>query len=179
MFCAKCGNELAEGMEFCGKCGTKVNAVPVATTATSSPSDSVQGTAPQLGGAGNTTLPKLYNPNAAGNLSLLFTPVFGSWCIWCNCQTLGLADNAKRSLFWMIANIVVVLVVLFAPLPGRSAQVIYLLMLVVWNFAEARKQNKYLTDNKIAYEKCGWGKPILVTIGIMILFYGCLFWFYR
>jgi hypothetical protein len=112
--------------------------------------------------------PKLWNPNAAANWSLLFTPVFGAWLHAKNWSELGQSDRHKKSMSWVYISIVLAIAVLFFL---DNAQLISIIYLFVWYFASGRGQVKYLKENNINYEKKSWGKVILYGIVGLIIYY--------
>ena len=44
---------------------------------------------------------KLWNPNAAANLAILFSPIFSAWLMAKNWHELGKPDEAKKSMMWV------------------------------------------------------------------------------
>ena len=44
---------------------------------------------------------KLWSPNATANLALLFTPIFSAWLMAKNWEELGKPDEAKESMTWV------------------------------------------------------------------------------
>lgn len=104
--------------------------------------------------------PALWNPNAAGNWSLLFTPVFGSFLVWKNWQAIG---EARGGLVWFIVSLVLVLPSIL--LPGSA-----LLYLIVWYYSSVRPQARFVRDRWGAdYPRRPWGVPLLVGFGIWIV----------
>jgi hypothetical protein len=114
----------------------------------------------------------LWNPNAAANWSLLFTPVFGAWLHAENWKTLNEPEKAKKSMQWVYVGIsVVIFTVLFSEDLGGIPTFIFLLL---WYFTSARKQSKYIQEKEIEYDQKSWQKPLLLGVGgIAVLF--CVF----
>jgi len=89
--------------------------------------------------------PALWNPTAAANWSLLFSPVFGAWVQMKNWTTLGETRRAAAAKGWLIASAVLILGLTFAGiLMPRSA------------IAE-----RFGAD----YPRRGWGQPLLWGLG--------------
>ncbi len=157
--CPSCGEMIAETAKKCRFCGEVLDQsiAPVGGAGTGAviPPSSA-GVASTMDGA----KPLLYNPNVAGILSLFFTTVFGSWCLMRNYEALGASANANRSKIWIIISVIIYLL-LGTVIPMGVG----LVFVIVWYFCENRKQNIYLQENNIAYEKKGWLIPVLVAIG--------------
>ena len=95
---------------------------------------------------GGKVAPALWNPNAAANWSLLFSPIFGAFLHMKNWEELGEPDKAKASRQWVIAGIVVFVVL-----------------------ALARHQTAYVKARfgKV-YPRKGWSKPLaLAVLGVL------------
>jgi len=127
---------------------------------------------------GHEPAPALWNPNAAGNWSLLFSTIFGSYLHWKNEEAIGDARRIDTARRWFFASLAVVsLSVAFAvlsPATGRGAlRGINFLYLLVWYFSAAKPQAKYVEQRYgRSYPRRGWLKPILAAIG---LFFGVSF----
>ena len=111
--------------------------------------------------------PKLWNPNAAANWCIIFTPIFGSFLIARNWKELNQTQKSKNSMVWFYASIVTTLTLVcligfttYAPL----FRALPLLFLVIWYYVCAKKQVKFIKVNQINYEKKSWGKPLLFGI---------------
>jgi len=99
--------------------------------------------------------PPLWNPNACGNWSLLFTPVFGSFLVWKNWQ----AVDQPRGLAWFVVSVLMLLPTVIVPGVG-------LLYLIVWYFASVKPQARFVRERYgNDYPRRGWGKPLLVGFG--------------
>lgn len=120
--------------------------------------------------------PPLWNPAAAANWSLLFTPVFGAALHMKNWQALGEPEKARQAKGWMIGSIVYLVIAtgLAAVLPEtrnvdalmRSAG---LAMLLAWYFSSGRAQQKYVKERfGKDYARRGWGKPIGYTVLVFL-----------
>ena len=120
--------------------------------------------------------PRLWNPNAAANWSLLFSPAFGAFLHMKNWEALGDADRARTSRNWVIA----VLALLFGSLLLRllmpeskaidgATRLLGLGMLISWYVSSAKIQAKLVRERfGKDYPRRGWAVPILVTIGCFV-----------
>lgn len=126
--------------------------------------------------------PRLWNPNAAASWSLIFSPVFGALLQRSNWLAMGHPDKAARSLQWVWAYLVflVVTVGVSAVLPNEKAadlltRVAGLVFLVVWYYANGKEQvGLVLARYGRDYPRRSWWKPIgialLVAFGFVMLF---------
>ena len=116
---------------------------------------------------------KLWNPNAAANLALLFSPIFSAWLHSKNWHELGKPDEAKKSMMWVKLWIgflpVYLLLVVFAP--KFPAILLYLFLLIAWYYKLGKVQVTYVKDAAIIYEKKLWSKPILIGIAASIMWF--------
>ena len=116
---------------------------------------------------------KLWNPNAAANLALLFSPIFSAWLMAKNWQELGKPDEAKKSMTWVkiwvgflpVYLLVVVLV------PGIPMPLVYVILLVVWYYMLGKKQITHVKEAGIQYEKKEWGKPVLIALAATVVWF--------
>lgn len=124
----------------------------------------------------------IWNPNAIANWSLLLSPIFGAWLSYLNWQTLGEADKAATSRYWLAASILwITAIAIVISLAGNwtyrvAAIVGYILLLSAWYLAEGRKQNSYIKSRfSERYLKRGWQKPLTIALP---LFMACqlVFW---
>ena len=169
MFCQKCGESLQPDAEFCGKCGVPTSMAAVDLT--KPPSSAKVGT---RGDA-------IWNPNAASNWSIIFTPAFGSYLHALNWRTLGEEGRARSAMGWFYFSLAMLIVyilmgMLMAGEKGAdgATRVLALLYLIIWYFSAGRAQAKYV-KNKFGsdYPRRSWGKPLLVGI-VAILGYFAL-----
>jgi len=114
------------------------------------------------------TKPNLWNPNAAANWSVLFTPILGAWLHAKNWTTLGDLDQAKKSMYWVYAGFAVIVLCLF--LPDEVGYAPGFIFLVAWYLTAARKQMKYVKDKlNNEYERKPWRAPMkFAVIGLAI-----------
>ena len=118
--------------------------------------------------------PKLWNPNAATNWSVLFTPIFGAWLQAKNWEALGDAESAKKSMYWVYGGFAFLVLCLFLPdevgyLPG-------LIFLVAWYVTTARKQIKHVKETlSNDYERKSWATPMKYA-GIGLVVFSIIAW---
>lgn len=123
------------------------------------------------------TTPRLWNPNAAANWSLLFSPIFGAWVQARNWQALNQPGKARNSMMWVYFGFVFLLVVLFLPDGvGATPGIIFLL---VWYSSSGKGQAKLIKDQNINYEKKTWDRPLLLGLAGFIAYLSvavAIFW---
>ncbi len=121
-----------------------------------------------------TPAPALWNPNAAGLWSLLFSPAFGAFIHARNAETLGRLDEAKSNQKWFYASLAflgaVALLSVFAPnlgdAPARGAG---LVILLVWWLTLGNKQMAFVkATHGDSYPRKSWGKPLLIAFACLI-----------
>jgi hypothetical protein len=116
----------------------------------------------------NQVKPSLWSPNAAANWSLLFTPILGAWLHAKNWEALNEPEAAKKSMLWVYAGFVFLLVILF--LPDDAGSLPGLIFILAWYFTSAKKQVKYIKEKSIEYQKKSWGKPLLAGVAGILLY---------
>ena len=116
---------------------------------------------------------KLWNPNAAANLAILFSPIFSAWLMAKNWHELGKPDEAKKSMMWVKIWIgflpVYLLVAVLAP--DIPVIFVYLILLVAWYYKLGKKQITYVKEAGIQYEKKVWGKPVLIALAATVIWF--------
>ncbi|SMC27251.1 hypothetical protein SAMN02745857_02768 [Andreprevotia lacus DSM 23236] len=129
------------------------------------PSKADLSTAPLQGGEA----PALWNPDAAGNWSLLFTPVFGAILGYKNWVAIGDEEEARRAKVWVIVSALVVLVMLAIPQLAFP-------YLLVWYFAANRPHAKYVKERwGKDYPRRGWGKPLGIGVLCIVAVWAVVF----
>jgi len=109
-------------------------------------------------------IPTLWNPDAAGAWSLFFTPVFGSYLVLKNWQTLGRQVEVKLAWMWLVASAVLLIPMAFVPR-------LNLLFIVVWYFAWQKKQTDYVKKRwGRDYIRKGWGAPLLGGVAGLVVY---------
>ena len=114
--------------------------------------------------------PPLWNPNAAANWSLLFSPVFGAWLHWKNWQTLGEHQRADTARNWLMAAVVLLVAsVGIALTAGVGARALNFLFLLIWYFAAAKPQARLVKERYgDRYPRRGWWQPLGIAIGVLV-----------
>lgn len=116
--------------------------------------------------------PVLWNPEAAGAWSLIFNPVFGSILVLMNWQRLGVQDRIRNAQLWLGVSIVMLIALFFVP-PSLRA-LVSIGYLLVWYFAAAKPQAKYIQERwGKAYPRRSWMWPLLIAFGVVFAFF-CL-----
>ena len=123
---------------------------------------------------GSDQAPPLWNPNAAANWCLLFSPIFGAILQMKNWQALGEDDRAASSKRWAIGcGIATFLAMLMGaysattPNSNNGTSSYGIVILIVWYIANGRAQGKYVKERfGKDYPRRGWGMPILIAIGV-------------
>ena len=120
--------------------------------------------------------PPLWNPSTAGAWSLIFNPVFGSILILMNWQALDNKEKIRGSQIWLALSVIVLLAVLFLPLPSPFGSVISLTYLLIWYFSSAKQQANYIQEKwGKNYAKRSWLWPLVIAIVVMVILYGSIF----
>ena len=125
-------------------------------------------------------IPALWNPNAAANWSLLFSPVFGAVLHMKNWQALGESEKASRSKAWAIGSLLflVGVTVVAALLPdsaglNTATRASGLALLVTWYVQGAKAQIVYVKERYgKTYPRKGWALPLgvaMLCIGAFII----------
>jgi len=125
-------------------------------------------------------LPALWNPNAAANWSLLFTPAFGAYFHARNAEAMGRTNEAKANKVWFyisLAYLGFVLISNFIPaIPEGLFKLSALVLLFSWYFSLAKKQIRYVKETyRSGYDRKPWMKPLLISFGCLIGVYVVLF----
>ncbi|MCK5716420.1 MAG: pilin [Thiomargarita sp.] len=106
----------------------------------------------------------IWNPNAAVNWSLLFSPLFGSYIHALNWRTLGEEGRAKTEMIWfyvMLAIIILTSIMAMRTLDTVTVASSSFFLLFLWYFFSGRRQAKYVNEKLGAdYARCSWNKPL-------------------
>lgn len=164
MFCQNCGENLQENAQFCSKCGA-----PTSTstkTADPSPTNEVS----------NNEENAIWNPNAASNWSLIFTPAFGSYIHALNWRALGEQDRGSSAMGWFYFSLLMLVVYIFMGMfiadekaADGAARGLAFLYLIIWYFSAGRSQAKYVKAKfGKDYSRRGWSKPLLIGVAAII-----------
>jgi hypothetical protein len=161
MFCQKCGQSLKTDMKFCEKCGEPAFKPSAELSESEFSSDIVTG-------EGN----KIWNPNAACNWSIIFTPAFGSYLQALNWQALGEGKRARSAMGWFYSSLIMLLLYVLMGVLAQdnkigeaAARGLGLLYLIVWYFSAGRAQAKYVKNRfGVNYPRRSWTKPLLIGV---------------
>lgn len=163
MFCSNCGAAVQPTASFCQKCGSQLSrSVPPPTT--------------PIAAATQEEGFSLWNPNAAANWSLIFTPAFGSYLQMLNWRTLGQHDKASSALNWFYVSLVVLLVYVLMGVfmqdsnaADGASRVLGFVYLLTWYFSTGRAQGKFVKERLgDTYTRRPWGKVLLMGIGAIL-----------
>lgn len=148
MFCNQCGLTNSINAKFCSNCGTGLEAPNHQNTIIGQPSTQIQ-----------TKQIELWNPTAAANWSLLFSPAFGAYIHMKNWKALGDYQKAKSSKIWFIASIIL------------SILGLGFIVLIAWYLSIGKKQITYVKQEfGENYVKKSWGTPLLIGFSFFIVF---------
>ena len=161
--CSQCGAPCKADASFCAQCGTAL------------PSQAAE----PSGAAPANESPALWNPNAAANWSLIFSPAFGSYLQMLNWRALGQSDKAASAQNWFYASLAVLLVYVLmdALLAGSksangAAHALGCLYLLIWYFSVGRAQGRFVKEKfGTAYPKKPWGKALLLGLAAVLAYF--------
>ena len=118
--------------------------------------------------------PLLWNPEAAGAWSLIFNPVFGSTLVLMNWQALRVPEKVRSAQLWLLMSIIVLVGSFF--LPTSIQALVSIGYLLVWYFAAAKPQAKYIKERwGQAYPRRSWLWPLLIAFGLLFSFLCLIF----
>ena len=117
-------------------------------------------------------VPEIWNPNAAANWSLPFSPIFGAILHMKNWQALGEPAKAAASRNWAIASAVIAIATVIVDVIMADdkaiegiTRILNFALLLAWYFASARAQAQYVKERfGKNYPRKGWGKPLLFAL---------------
>lgn len=164
MFCSQCGVENQLEALFCQKCGNALSGEI---------SHSKVAAQPQVIDSA------IWNPNAAANWSLIFTPAFGAYLQMLNWRTLGEAEKSASSQNWFYVSlgmlVIYILLALFikdANAAEGASRGLGFLFLLIWYFSVGRAQGKYVKAKfGASYIRKPWGKVLLIGVAASIGFF--------
>ena len=116
--------------------------------------------------------PALWNPGAAANWSLLFSPAFGAFLHMKNWEALGEPAKASAAKVWAILALIVIagasVAAVLMPTNrtlGGFSRLGGFVLLISWYAASGRGQMAYV-KSKFGkdYPRKGWGKPLLFAL---------------
>jgi Flp pilus assembly protein TadD len=120
----------------------------------------------------------IWNPNAAANWSILFTPAFGSYLQMLNWRTLNESAKASSAQSWFYASLLMLFICFLIGTFVSDREDRYIILwwlsfpyLITWYLAAGRSQGKYVKAKfGTNYPKKPWGRALLVAAGALI---GC------
>lgn len=126
--------------------------------------------------APSETSPAIWNPNAAANWSLLFTPAFGALIHMKNWRALGEPARAATAKVWVIVSFVfLALVVLLGVVAPDSKPIDAasrgggLILLIAWYAGSGREQARYVKSRfGNGYVRRGWGRPLMIAFAALV-----------
>ena len=118
----------------------------------------------------------IWNPNAASNWSIIFTPAFGSYLHALNWRTLGKPDRAQSAMVWFYFSLGMLFVYIsmgFFMADEKAATGLEgglgLLYLIIWYFSAGRSQAKYVKVNFGSDYPCrSWSRPLLIGVAAIV-----------
>ncbi len=127
----------------------------------------------------STPMGALWNPNAAANWSLVFSPAFGSFLHYRNWQTLGDEEEAREAKIWFVVSLVILAILPFIPHMVEDPNVkefaprgICFWFLIIWYFAAARSQARLVKEHFDGdYKRRSWGLPMLIALGSLLAYF--------
>ena len=117
----------------------------------------------------------IWNPNAAANWSLIFTPAFGSYLHMLNWRSLGETDRAAASQKWFYIGIGMLVLYVFLALlisdekaADAATRGLGFIFLLSWYFGSARAQAKYVKAKLgTTYVRRPWGKALGLAVAAL------------
>ncbi len=131
-----------------------------------------------------TNVDAIWNPNAAGNWSLVFSMAFGSYLLMQNWRALGEPEKASTAQSWFQLSLVLIAVYLGLvfvranPVVLNGFVVLFFILFVVWYFTVVRPQYIYVKKKfGNSYTRKPWGKAFLVGMAGLVFFIVMVRWF--
>lgn len=119
----------------------------------------------------------IWNPNAAINWSVLFSPVFGSCLHLKNWEVLNEPSKVASARKWLYVSIGL-LIALLLTLPFTDDDSVKwvgqanFIFLLIWYFAAARPQARYVKAKYGAgYPRKPWTRPLLIASGLAVIYF--------
>lgn len=105
---------------------------------------------------------QLWNPDAAGAWSLLFTPIFGSILVYKNWKTIGDVEQADKAKKWIYISV-------FMSVVSAVVGVLGIIYICTWYFMSQKKQTIYFKNEYGGkYTRKSWKKPLLIAFSIWL-----------
>jgi hypothetical protein len=127
--------------------------------------------------------PSLWNPNAAANWSLIFSPAFGAFLHMKNWEALGQPEKAAASKNWLLLSLAFMagfgLLGAFFPTAKASealSRIGGLGLLIGWYMSSGRAQALYVAEHYGKnYVHRAWAKPLSLALVALIAFFVVVF----
>lgn len=125
----------------------------------------------------------LWNPNAAANWSLLFTPAFGAYLQMLNWRALGKPEAEAASLKWVYASLgfLALVILLTFAIPETKAfdgivRSVGFGFLFAWYFTSGRVQANYVKEHfGKDYPRKPWTKVLAGGVGFVLAYFVVVF----
>jgi hypothetical protein len=123
--------------------------------------------------------PALWNPGAAANWCLLFSPVFGAWLHMKNWQVLEQPGKARAAQVWLVLAVLLMLTLIFGsrliPTLVLPHKLMLFIFLLAWYFGSAKAQMAYVEQHfGQRYQHRGWSKPVGLALLVVVGLFFCL-----
>lgn len=116
---------------------------------------------------------EIWNPGAAANLSLVFSPLFGAYLHYRNWQILGEQERAAAAKKWLYAGIGLLAVTTLGALADKNLSGLWLVFLFAWYFAAAKAQIKYVKEwLGASYQRKSMVKPSGIALASLVAYIG-------
>lgn len=122
----------------------------------------------------------IWNPEAAANWSLPFSPAFGSYLHMLNWRTLGEPEKARAAFVWfllslgmLLASLLIVVAYPDSPVSGMGGRIASFVYLAVWYLTFARRQMEFVKKNYgDGYPRKKWGGALGVGVACLLAYFG-------
>ena len=109
---------------------------------------------------------QLYSLWPAATWSILLTPIFGAYIVWNNWKVLDNRKAQQRSLYWAIGLCIPYMLLYFTEWLATIDLYLEIGLLLAWYLIECRVQAKYLSYQRLQYEKRKWLEPMSKALPI-------------
>jgi hypothetical protein len=176
--CPQCRRHVPARLSAC-RCGFSLQGA--SEVQFTSPTTGVPASAPSAITTGGGAFPSaarprpIWNPNAACNWSLLFSPAFGAYIHAQNWMTLNEPQRARSAKAWFYGSLGILGMSLPLHLVGVAEQAgrgLGILYLLIWYFAAGRPQARYVKGKYGKdYPRRAWGKPLLIAMASVVAYF--------
>lgn len=126
--------------------------------------------------------PVIWNPNAAANWCLVFTPAFGAYLHMLNWRALGdrKREASARAWFYTGLGLLVFYPLASLVIDGKASdaitRVVGMVFLLSWYFTSARPQARYVKERWGSdYVRRPWGKALAYAVGGFLVYLAIAF----